>query len=218
MKIKNLVLVTAIAGSAVLASPASQVFAAESNTADSQAFVSLTAGDTTTPVDPIDPSEPGGGTGNTGSLTIDNVTPFEFGTHQISSTSETYTTTSKNPNVQVTDRRGEGQGWTLQVALSEFKDQTDASKVLKGATLTIPKGELKTTAGNVSDTPNNFASTLAADGSGSAIIMQAEEKTGMGTWEDLFNNQEIKLTVPAGNYSGDYSSTLNWSLVDAPNA
>ncbi|MEN2667149.1 WxL domain-containing protein [Listeria aquatica] len=136
----------------------------------------------------------------------------------MSSTSETYTSTAKNPNVQVTDRRGEGQGWTLQVALSEFKDQTDASKVLKGAELTIPKGGLKTTAGNVSDAPNNFASTLAADGSGSAIIMQANEKTGMGTWEDLFNNQEIKLTVPAGNYSGDYSSTLNWSLVDAPNA
>ncbi|MEN2667148.1 hypothetical protein [Listeria aquatica] len=63
MKMKNLVIATVITGSAIVASPAAQVFAEETNTANSHAFVSLTAGDTTTPVDPIDPSEPGGGTG-----------------------------------------------------------------------------------------------------------------------------------------------------------
>ncbi|MBC1292348.1 WxL domain-containing protein [Listeria booriae] len=212
----NKLLLTILATTTAIGVGSTTAFAAEADSATSSAHIKLQQGETTGPVDPIDPSEPGGETGNEGPLTIDNVTPFEFGTHDIESATQTYSITAKNANVQVSDRRGEGQGWTLQVALSTFNDKDDASKVLKGATLAIPQGTLKTTEGNVSEEPTNFAVSLAADGQSSATLMQADEKKGMGTWVDAFASEEVQLTVPAGNFSGDYSATLNWSLIDAP--
>ncbi|MDW5523890.1 WxL domain-containing protein [Carnobacterium maltaromaticum] len=215
MKLTKLVLLTiATTGAMTLASQMS--LAAEADKADSKATVTLEQGEVTGPVDPIDPSEPGGETGHEGPLTIDNVTPFEFGTHDISSNSEIYTATATNPNIQVSDRRGTGQGWTLQVGLSTFVETTDNSIVLKGASLSIPKGVMKSTEGNVSEEPINFGITLDADGSGSDILMNADEKTGMGTWVDSLDSENVKLAVPAGNFAGEYSATLNWSLVDAP--
>jgi len=75
--------------------------------ATSYGHIKVTPGDETTgPTDPIEPSEPGGETGNKGSLTIDNVSPLEFDTHQLSGGAVEYTTTTQNPNVQVTDIRG----------------------------------------------------------------------------------------------------------------
>src|SRR5699024_4539220 len=88
------------------------------------------------PTDPIEPSTPGGSTGNAGLLTIDNVTPLLFDTHELSSGAVEYVTSSQNPNVQVTDIRGTGVGWSLQVSTSPFVDQTDTNKVLKGAIVT----------------------------------------------------------------------------------
>lgn len=215
MKLTKLVLVTLVTtGAMTLASQMS--LAAEADKADSKATVTLEQGDTTDPVDPIDPSDPGGETGHEGPLTIDNVTPFEFGTQAISSNSEVYAATAKNPNIQVSDRRGTGQGWTLQVGLSTFAESKDNSVVLKGATLAIPKGTMKTTDGNVSEAPENFGFTLDADASGSDVLMNADEKKGMGTWADMLDNSNVKLSVPAGNFAGEYSATINWSLVDAP--
>lgn len=215
MNLTKLALVTlAATGTMTLSSQIS--LAENADKVDSKATVKLEQGETTGPVDPIDPSEPGGETGHEGSLTIDNVTPFEFGTHDISSNSETYTATATNPNIQVSDRRGTGQGWTLQVGLSHFIESTDSSVVLKGASLAIPKGIMKTTEGNVSEVPENFDFTLDADGSGSDVLIQANEKTGMGTWMDLLDSENVKLVVPAGNYAGEYSAILNWSLIDAP--
>lgn len=104
----------------------------------------------------------------------------------------------------------------LQVGLSAFAEAKDKEKVLKGASLTIPQGQMKTTAGNVSVAPNNFGIKLEADGEGAATLMQADEKTGMGSWADVLNSDEVKLTVPAGNFAGEYNATLSWSLVDAP--
>lgn len=213
-KTKFLLVMLTTTGAMTLASQIS--FAAEADTANSKATVNLEQGNPTGPVDPIDPSVPGGGTGNVGPLTIDNVTPFEFGTHEISSASEIYTTTVTNPNIQVSDRRGKGQGWALEVGLSEFVDTADQAVKLKGASLEIPKGDMKTTTGNVSEKPDNFGISLDADGNDSDILMKADTTKGMGIWEDSLNSGDIKLSVPSGNLVGDYSATLNWSLVDAP--
>lgn len=215
MKLTKLGLVTLAAmGTMTIVNQVS--LAAEADKVESKATVTLEQGEVTGPVDPIDPSEPGGETGHEGPLTIDNVTPFEFGTHAISSSSEIYTATATNPNIQVSDRRGTGQGWTLQVGLSTFVETTDNAVVLKGASLSIPQGVMKSTEGNVSEAPANFGFTLDADNSGSDILMNASEKTGMGTWADSLDSENVKLAVPAGNFAGEYSATLNWSLVDAP--
>ncbi|MEI5994502.1 WxL domain-containing protein [Candidatus Enterococcus mansonii] len=187
--------------------------------ATSHAHMTLQPGDETTdPTDPIDPSEPGGETGNKGPLTIDNVTPLEFGEHKLAGGESIYSATSDHPNVQVTDNRGEGKGWTLQVTSSQFTDVTDVKKTLKGAVLTIPTGELKTTEGNVSEKPTAKEVHLTTDKPTAEVLMVATDKTGMGTWEDLFNAEKVTVKVPAGNFSGEYVSTLTWTMLDTPTA
>lgn len=174
--------------------------------------------DTDNPTEPLDPSQPGGETGNKGPLTIDNVTPLEFGEHKLVGGESVFSTTSIKPNVQVTDNRGEGQGWTLQVTSSEFVDVADTKKILKGAVLKIPAGELKTTAGNVSEKPEIKEIQLGTDQSSTDTIMSAQSRSGMGTWVDLFDASQLTVTVPAGNFAGDYVSTLTWTLLDTPTA
>ncbi|MGE6610753.1 WxL domain-containing protein [Peribacillus sp. NPDC076916] len=187
--------------------------------ATSHGHITITPADETTgPTDPIVPSEPDGETGNTGALTIDNVSPLEFNTHQLSGGAVEYSTTTKNPNVQITDIRGTGAGWTLQVSTSPFKDQTDETKILKGASVTLPIGTAVTTPGNVSPAPELRAVQLGTDSAVTTpqILMTAEKLKGMGTWVDQFEPSSLKIIVPAGNLAGEYVSTLTWSLLDAP--
>lgn len=195
--------------------------------ATSRGHVTLKSnGETEEPTGPIvDPGEgddgekeDGGSTGNTGALRVDWVTPLEFGTQKLSSESATYRTTSINPNVQVSDLRGTGDGWTLFVTASEF---TDGKNTLKGATITLPEGTPKTTNGNISEAPTTYGVELVTDGTSDPVrVMKAFEDTGMGTWADEFEDNEedkyVTLSVPAGNYAGDYEATLTWTLSDAP--
>lgn len=187
--------------------------------ATSHGHITITPGDDTTgPTDPIIPSEPGGETGNEGSLTIDNVSPLEFDTHQLESGAVEYTTTTINPNVQVTDKRGTGAGWTLQVATSPFIEQTDGTKILKGAIVILPIGEVESNIGNVSPAPDLREVQLGTDSETTdpQTLMKADVNTGLGTWVNKFDPSNVKIYVPSGNLAGDYVSTLTWSLVDAP--
>jgi hypothetical protein len=186
--------------------------------ATSHGHITITPGDGTTgPTPPIEPSLPGGETGNVGSLTIDHVSPLEFDTHQLASGSVEYTTTTQNPNVQVTDTRGTGAGWTLQVSTLPFVDQTDNSKILKGAVVTLPIGTA-VSPGNISIAPEMYEVQLGTDSVETTpqVLMKAQADTGMGTWVDKFDPSAVKISVPSGNLAGDYVSTLKWSLVDAP--
>ena len=75
-----------------------------------------------TPVDPVDPEKPVD-PGTAGPLSIDFASPLYFGEQQISTVDKVYTADAQplsdsttRPNyVQVTDKRGGEQGWTLQV-------------------------------------------------------------------------------------------------------
>jgi hypothetical protein len=187
--------------------------------ATSHGHITITPGDGTTgPTPPIEPSIPGGETGNIGSLTIDYVSPLEFDTHQLESGSVVYTTTTQNPNVQVTDTRGTGAGWTLQVSTLPFVDQTDNTKILKGAVVTLPIGTAVSNPGTISIAPEMFEVQLGTDSveTTAQVLMKAQADTGMGTWVDQFDPSGVKISVPSGNLAGDYVSTLKWSLVDAP--
>lgn len=196
-----------LAASLMLVTP---VFADDSATSES----SITIGPGNGPTQPIDPEpkpEPPG-TGNTGELTIDYVTPLRF-EGKISEKDEVYITTAHNPNVQVTDRRGTGEGWSLQVSATPFVDE-NTNKTLKGAQLTLPQGSARTLPENISPAPKDLRKVVLSEETN--ILMQAQKDEGMGTWIDKFNPVEVTLSVPTGNYVGDYVSTLNWSLVAAP--
>ena len=82
----------------------------------------LDPGEEVTPVDPTDPEKPIK-PGTPGPLSIDFASPLYFGEQKISTVDKVYTADAQplsdsttRPNyVQVTDKRGGEQGWTLQV-------------------------------------------------------------------------------------------------------
>lgn len=178
---------------------------------DTTANVTLEAGDTTIvnpPIDPIDPP-----TGQTGDLTIDAVSSFDFDTHKIEASKQTYSAVIPSGKVlgaQVTDKRATGAGWALQASATEFNDGTHT---LKGAEFKLPAGTLKSSNANSTDAaPTTSALTLNTT---AANVMVAQKDTGLGTWAEDFGSN-VQLVVPAGNYAGAYTATVTWTLSDAP--
>ncbi|MDZ5759992.1 WxL domain-containing protein [Carnobacterium maltaromaticum] len=183
--------------------------------ATSHGHVKLTSEGATDPTKPLLPSDPEGGTNNEGLLTIDNVSPLLFGENKLEGNEMVLETKTKNPNVQVTDKRGEGSGWNLQVKTADFVDKIDSKKILKGAKLSLPLGTALSQ-GNIATAPVMSAVTLESKDAKPATIMSAAKNTGLGTWVNKFEASEVKLTIPSGNLAGEYVSTLTWSLLDAP--
>lgn len=204
-------------GTVMLLAQSNFMVVAHADEADSKATLELkpTTGPTE-PVKPIEPAEPGGEeTGNAGPLSIDYVTNFNFGEHELETSQIVYNLEDKptNANVQVTDNRGTGDGWTLQVSLSEF---TTAEKVtLKGAELALPVREVKSVIGNISNAPDFEKDMVLTPGS-LQTLMSAKEEAGMGTWAAMYDSENIALSVPSGNHSGQYEAKLTWTLADVP--
>lgn len=227
MKLKMMV-VTGLMCSGILTGAASSVMADETvppqnivtgsedgKGGTSRGYIKLTPGDEDegeTP--PTKPTVPPGGTGNKGVLTLDNVAPLLFNSHKLEGKEQVYTSVVVDSNIQVTDKRGEEAGWHVQVTQTPFVDMVDATKVLKGAKLILPVGTLEET-GNVSLAPEVRGVEVNAVAS---VLMNAAKGSGAGTWTNIFDKDEIKLTVPAGNKTGEYMSTVTWALVDAPAA
>ncbi|PFO90339.1 WxL domain-containing protein [Bacillus cereus] len=193
---------------------ATAVSAEEQVPAKSQATVEITPGDTTTPVDPIDPTDPP--TGQVGDLTIDHVSSLDFGSFQLQSGTVTLTAnqeSDKDPNVQVTDKRGTGAGWTLTVAQTqEFKSAE--GHTLAGAKLTLPAGNLLTN--NVNNKENAPSTKSVVVNAEPNVVMVAANGQGLGTWADQFARENTTLEIPSGNYAGSYESELTWTLSNAP--
>lgn len=184
--------------------------------ATTHGYVKLISGDAEKPTEPLESSDPSGETGNKGVLTIDNASPLLFGENNIKGGVMIFETKTDKPNVQVTDKRGEGQGWSLQVKTTDFVDQVDAKKILKGAELTLPVGTIVPAPGNISVAPTAATATLTSTNAKAQPIMTAAKNNGLGTWVDKFDSTQVKLMIPAGNLVGEYVSTLTWSLLDAP--
>lgn len=187
--------------------------------ATSQATVNVTAGGDSGPTDPIpDPDHPG--TGNEGPLTLDYASSFEFNDTKI--TSGTVEATPKSDGAgldsnlygaQVTDVRGTGAGWNLTVQLDKLSE--DGGHELKGATLSLPAGNVTTNNEDSSNAATSTAVTLGTDNTAQTILTASQDQ-GMGTWFSEMNGDNVKLSIPGGQYSGNYTSTLTWSLTDAP--
>jgi hypothetical protein len=173
------------------------------------------------PIDPIDPDDTPDNsntpTGNTGVLRIDYISNIDFGTQTISGKLETYKASEPTlrTEAQVSDLRGTGAGWHLQVNYDTEKPGFVAAdnQVLKGAELTLPVGSATSTADNQSTAPTVNTLTVGNDAQN---IMNAESMTGLGTWADEMDTSNVTLKVPSGNVQGDYTATLVWTLTDAP--
>ena len=201
-----------LGASTAAAEPQDEVLgSADGKGGTSHGYINLTPGDgTITP--PDEPSIPPGGTGNEGVLTLDNIAPLLFSTHKLDGKQQVYTSIVDNSNVQVSDQRGDEAGWHVKVSQTPFVDKVDSTKVLKGTTLVLPAGVVKTS-GSMSLAPEVNSVEVNAD---LATLMSATAGSGAGTWRTVFDKDEVKLTVAAGNKKGEYMSTVTWALMDAP--
>lgn len=114
---------------------------------------------------------------------------------------------------QISDVRGTGQGWHLQVAMPKpfITSVADGNHVLNGAVLKLNASQVTSTGSG--QKPGTLVNSLAINDSSQTSVIAAANQ-GMGSWNIEYTN--AVLTVPSGNYNGAYTSTLEWSLIDAP--
>lgn len=186
--------------------------------------------DPTSPVEPVDPTDPNGpNPGTNGPLSIDFASSFQFGKQKITTVTkdyyaqvQTFANGTDGPNyVQVTDKRGTQEGWSLSVKQdTQFK--TAAAEELSGAVLSLSNGA---SASIMDDQykPDLVAQNTLTPGSES-VLMTADAGKGMGTWIYKFGTDAIqgatavKLNVPGKTVklAKEYSTTLTWSLKSTP--
>ncbi|WP_088072364.1 WxL domain-containing protein [Gottfriedia luciferensis] len=214
---------------------AHSTFAAETSKGSSKVGVEFIAGSgPVTPVDPVDPEKPldpgptdptDPPTGETGPLTLDYVSSVHFGTKEISSNNQVYFSKSKKPFIQVTDRRGTGEGWKVTAKASKFSNGSYES--LPGAVISFKNGTVASASNGNAPTPSQSI-TLNADGSTASTVVTAAPNSGLGTWltrwlgpnpnvNDGAENENVTLTIPGGSATvGNHEATITWTLTDAP--
>lgn len=199
------------------------------------------------PVDPINPdgTQPKEGTG--GPLSIDYVSSFDFGMNKISNKNQIYFAQAQHyyksslvtPNfIQITDNRGNLNGWTLKVFEEKQFRTTKPSKYeeLKGASLSFLKPTLVTNGD--ARRPISYEVIDLTPGT-ETTVAQAETGAGAGTWivrwggtDDLFTKKlsagkkniekifttSVSLYVPGDTpkEAADYRTKLTWILSELP--
>lgn len=154
-------------------------------------------------------------TDSTGSLTIDYISNFDFGDHEISVAQQTYDLESpEQPYVQVSDRRGTGAGWNLTVQAGAFQNEEQESS-LPGTTLSFTNGSVDTNLEGIT-APETQDVTLTTGGAAQNVTTAGED-AGLGSWVTVWDHENVQLTVPqAAATEGTHTSTLTWTLSDAP--
>ncbi|MFS7401479.1 WxL domain-containing protein [Carnobacterium maltaromaticum] len=179
--------------------------------ATTEANIEILAGED--PVEPEIPIDPP--TGQEGPLTIDAVSSFDFGVARLGAEKVTaIVAEDKILGVQVSDKRGNGIGWSLTAEISAFENESK-TRQLRGAKVTIAAGKVDSKQGNPLFPP--VASEIILAGSFQNILV-AEKENGLGTWTEDFHgtNKKVQLEVPPDAYVDMYNAEITWSLQDAP--
>lgn len=172
------------------------------------------------PDDPTDPQDPP--TDNTGYLSLDYVSSVHFGKQTIEGGTEVYESEVLRPFIQVSDRRGTGEGWAVTAVASEFETE-DGKETLQGSVIRFNNGSV-ISQGN-SEEPFPYPGIELYPGGESDWVLWAEADTGMGTWinrwfpseENNEWNDNVTLEVPGGSATiGAHKATIHWTLTDAP--
>lgn len=197
------------------------------------------------PGQPIVPEGPGGG-GTEGPLSIDFASNFHFGNARISPLKTVvHKAIAQDTNlgyrplfVQVTDKTGKHQGWTLSVRQNgQFKNE---ERELAGAELSLTGGQLATVSQATDPSTVTEKFKLNPEGTGdSQVIVKANVDEGAGQYVYRFGDgtdlEEVKdtfgdllyqttshvtLTIPAGSnvIKGNYETQLTWTLSNVPSS
>lgn len=153
-----------------------------------------------------------------GTLSVTNPTVADFANLTLDGTAQTVTTSMDN--FAVTDARGTGAGWRVQVNATQFCEWDallSTCVLLDGKTL--PTGSLSMPApsvaanGTTSPVPSLTSGPYAIDGS-TVTIASAAADEGMGMYD--FTTGNLSLSVPASAYARTYKSTVTVSTISGP--
>lgn len=154
-----------------------------------------------------------------GDLELVSAPTLDFGSHDISASTQSYQATTVSGQIQVSDLRGSAAGWELTANLSSFNlgsIGTD-SPTLAGAYITVSNQSIAAQDSNVATAPTAADSLVLTSGSSSVRILLAESGTGLGVWNSTWSNAGITLTVlPGTAQTGVSYAVINWSLQDTP--
>ncbi|OEH80935.1 hypothetical protein BCR26_06600 [Enterococcus rivorum] len=162
------------------------------------------------PENPDVKANPGVSPVTTGDLRIDFVPQFNFLAQKMSSKDEIYQgnaqlffgdTGARGNFIQVSDYRGTGSGWKLQVRQeTQFKNDQAENKELKGALISIDQSWVNSTRSE-NEAPVVSKDIIHMDNIGETYnLAEAKQGTGQGTWHIIFgsssdNNKGRKQTL-----------------------
>ncbi|HCT4864240.1 TPA: bacterial Ig-like domain-containing protein [Enterococcus faecalis] len=146
-------------------------------------------------------------------FTIKQVPYFDFEDHILVSTNKSVVNKKENPTIDLETPSINGKDWHLQVELSPFLDKKNSKSILKGVSLFIPKGKLESDL--ETEEPTQYDCQLEANGKAS-ILMHGTKTKGKGRWKNKLETKGITLSIPSENKTGNYESTLHWTLLDVP--
>jgi len=151
-----------------------------------------------------------------GELKLESVPMLNFGSHDISHEEQVLEAVNVSPNVQVSDLRGNGNGWDLVVSLTPFQ-LNGGGQTLQAASIQFDSPVVSAVNGNVGTPPSAVSRITLTSDSTETPVMSAESGEGMGVWSLGWDNEDVKLTVKPGTaQEGTSVATLNWSLQTTP--
>lgn len=210
----------------------------DANNWASKGTVSFTAPDPDTELPGVtDPENPGvtpepGLPSVPGNFAIDYASDFDFGTHTIQGTNQTYYAKldskaqaagySGTNFASMHDLRGTGDGWTMTVTqASQFNN---GSADLTNATLTF-SGAKGVNSGGGTEVPTAKSSYTLVPGQAQQVLSDDSGTVGnyavtYGATSDYKGDEvggPISLYVPSGSAKAStYTTTLNWNLASVP--
>ncbi|PRO93804.1 WxL domain-containing protein [Lactiplantibacillus pentosus] len=147
---------------------------------------------------------------NNKDITLDEAPALDIGTVTIDNTTQTKTADTVTGSVKVTNP-GNTDGWSVQVAGSKF---LNGSQELRGAALTFKNASV--TADDEANASKNPTAPDVTVNESNQMILGAVANEGIGKFTSAYAKTDVSLLVPAGNSAGAYTSTLTWTLGNAP--
>lgn len=152
-----------------------------------------------------------------GELKLNSVPVLDFGNQNISHTEQNYAADSIAPVIEVSDLRGNGNGWELIVSLSPFGLEGSGAATLQAASIQLSQPVVSPANGTVGTAPSAPANIVLTSDDQPVPVWKANTNEGMGVWNLQWNKADALLNVKPGTaQQGKSEASLTWSLQSAP--
>ncbi|WP_207696222.1 hypothetical protein DOK67_0002046 [Enterococcus sp. DIV0212c] len=154
---------------------------------------------------------------------INAVSPFSFDQIELGSTGQATLENDQTLGLEVTDRRGTGGGWNVEVAMTDFSATSGEQEktIVKGWSLRIPEGKITSDQGDLDNLPKAHE-VIMTTANTNQLVFSADKNKGLGNYTNVWMDAQtapedaVSLMIPAYAKIGRYSAELTWSLIDGP--